>query len=165
MTKDSAKESLMVKQVSFIVVVRRIRTLGIAITVGIAAIYLMGLLVISDKVNESLYILNISSLIILAASVPLVFLIRKLLLRKVDLSNFQTVYFNAHIIPFAVMDFTGLFCITTNLFVNPNLLFATLGVFISVASMIFLFPKEEYFEELKSGNKNYLPPKNEDTKN
>ena len=48
---NAPKDSLMVKQVSFIVVVRRIRTLGIAITVGMAAIYLMGLLVISDKVN------------------------------------------------------------------------------------------------------------------
>lgn len=147
---NAPKDSLMVKQVSFIVVVRRIRTLGIAITVGMAAIYLMGLLVISDKVNQEMYILNISSLIILAASLPLVFLIRKVLLKKVNLSNFQTSYFNAHIIPFAFLDFTALFCITTNLFVNPNLLFATIGVVISVAGMIYLLPNEEFFEEIKS---------------
>ncbi|HMR41699.1 MAG TPA: hypothetical protein PKA90_14870 [Ignavibacteria bacterium] len=147
---NSPKDSLMVKQISFIVVVRRIRTLGIAITVGIAAIYLMGLLVISDKINEGMYILNLSSIIILAASIPLISLIRKMLLKKVNLSNFQTSYFNAHIIPFAILDFTALFCITTNLFVNPNFLFATIGVVISVAAMILLLPKEEFFEVIKS---------------
>lgn len=147
---NASKDSLLVKQVSFIVVVRRIRTLGIAITVGIAAIYVMGLLVISDKVNDEMYILNISSLLILAGSVPLIFAIKKLMLKNVDLSNIQTRFFNAHIIPFAVLDFTSLFCITTNLFVNPNLLFATLGVLISVASMILLFPKEEFFDEIKT---------------
>lgn len=147
---NAPKDSLMVKQVSFIVVVRRIRTLGIAITVGITAIYLMGLLVISDKVNEEMYILNISSLIILAASIPLIFSIRKLMLNKVDLSNFQTKFFNAHIIPFAILDFTALFCITTNLFVNPDFLFATIGVMISVAAMILLLPKEEFFDEIKT---------------
>ncbi|MCB0728869.1 MAG: hypothetical protein R3A12_07710 [Ignavibacteria bacterium] len=144
------KDSLMVKQVSFIVVVRRIRTLGIAITVGIAAIYLMGLLVISDKVKEEMYILNLSSVILLAFSIPLIIAIRKILLKKVNLSNFQTTYFNAHIIPFAILDFTALFCISTNLFVNPNFVFATGGVIISIAAMIFLLPKEEFFEEIKT---------------
>lgn len=144
------KDSLMVKQVSFIVVVRRIRTLGIAITVGIAAIYLMGLLVLSDKVKEEMYILNLSSVILLAFSIPLIIAIRKILLKKVNLSNFQTTYFNAHIIPFAILDFTALFCISTNLFVNPNFVFATGGVIISIAAMIFLLPKEEFFEEIKT---------------
>lgn len=145
-----AKDSLMVKQVSFIVVVRRIRTLGIAITVGIAAIYFMGLIVISDKKNEALDILNISTLLVLFASIPLIIAIRKILLKKVNLSNFQTTYFNAHIISFAILDFTALFCISTNLFVNPNLIFATGGAIVSIAVMIFLFPKEEFFEEIKS---------------
>ena len=144
------KDSLMVKQVSFIVVVRRIRTLGIAITVGIAAIYLMGLLVLSDKVKEEMYILNLSSVILLAFSIPLIIAIRKILLKKVNLSNFQTTYFNAHIIPFAILDFTALFCISTNLFVNPNFVFATGGVIVSIAAMIFLLPKEEFFEEIKT---------------
>lgn len=144
-----SKDSLIVKQVSFIIVVRRIKTLGIAITVGIIAIYGMGLLVVNNNVKENFEIVNLTTLILLLLTVPLTALIRKVLLKKVDLSNFQSTYFNAHVIPFAVLDFAALFCITTNLFVNGNILYASLGIIISVAGMILNFPNEEYFEILK----------------
>lgn len=144
-----SKDSIIVKQVSFVIVVRRIKTLGIAITVGMIAIYGMGLLVVNNNVKENFEIVNPITLILLLLTVPLTALIRKVLLKKVDLSNFPTAYFNAHVIPFAVLDFAALFCITTNLFVNGNILYASLGIIISVAGMIFNFPKEEYFEILK----------------
>jgi len=109
----------------------------------------MGLLVVKNNVKENFEIVNLITLILLLLTVPLTALIRKVLLKKVDLSNFPTAYFNAHVIPFAVLDFAALFCITTNLFVNGNILYASLGIIISVAGMIFNFPKEEYFEILK----------------
>lgn len=146
------KDSILVKQVTFVIVVRRIKLLGIAITVGLVAIYGMGLIVANNNVKENFEMVNLMTLIILILTVPLSILIRNLLLRKVNLSNFQTTLFNAHIIPFAVMDFAALFCITTNLFVNGNILYASIGVVISVAGMIVNFPKEEYFEKLKSMN-------------
>ncbi|MBK8553361.1 MAG: hypothetical protein IPL53_20775 [Ignavibacteria bacterium] len=144
-----SKDSLLVKQVTFIIVVRRIKLLGIAITVGLVAIYGMGLIVANNNVKENFEMVNLMTLAILIMTVPLSILIRNLLLKKVNMSNFQTTYFNAHIIPFAVMDFAALFCITTNLFVNGIILYASIGVVISVAGMILNFPKEEYFEKLK----------------
>lgn len=144
-----SNDSQLVKQVTFIIVVRRIKLLGIAITVGLVAIYGMGLIVANSNVKENFEIVNLLTLAILILTVPLSILIRNLLLKKVNMSNFQTKYFNAHIIPFAVMDFAALFCITTNLFVNGNILYASIGVVISVLGMTLNFPKEEYFEKLK----------------
>ena len=144
-----SKDSLIVKQVSFVIVVRRIKILGIAITVGMIAIYGMGLLVANNNVKENFEIVNLLTLVVLVLDIPLTFFIRNILLKKIDLSNFQSTYFNAHIIPFTVLDFAALFCITTNLFVNGNILYASIGVVIAVAGMILNFPKEEYFEILK----------------
>ena len=144
-----SKDSLMVKQVSFVIAVRRIKILGIAITVGMIAIYGMGLLVVNNNVKENFEIVNLLTLILLILSVPFILFLNKLLLKKVNMSNFQNTLFNAHVIPFAVLDFAALFCITTNLFVNGNVLYASIAVIISVAGMIMIFPKEEYFEILK----------------
>ncbi len=144
-----SKDSLMVKQVSFVIVVRRIKTLGIAITVGLVAIYGMGLIVAHSNVKENFEIVNLMTLLFLLIIFPVSIILRNILLKKVNLTNFQTAYFNAHVIPFAVMDFGALFCITTNLFVNGNIVYATIGVVISVTGMILNFPKEEYFEKLK----------------
>jgi hypothetical protein len=144
-----SKDSLMVKQVSFVIVVRRIKILGIAITVGMIAIYGMGLLVVNNNIKENFEIVNLLTLILLILSVPFILFLKKLLLKKVNMSNFQNTLFNAHVIPFAVLDFAALFCITTNLFVNGNILYASIAVIISVAGMIMIFPKEEYFEILK----------------
>lgn len=144
-----SKDSLLVKQVTFVIVVRRIKILGIAITIGLVAIYGMGLIVANSNVKENFEVVNLMTLAILIFTVPLAIFFRNLLLKKVDISNFQTTYFNAHIIPFAVIDFSALFCITTNLFVNGNILYASFGVIISVAGMVLNFPKEEYFEKLK----------------
>jgi len=144
-----SKDSLMVKQVSFVIVVRRIKILGIAITVGMIAIYGMGLLVVNNNIKENFEIVNLLTLILLILSVPFTLFLKKLLLKKVNMSNFQNTLFNAHVIPFAVLDFAALFCITTNLFVNGNILYASIAVIISAAGMIMIFPKEEYFEILK----------------
>ena len=144
-----SKDSLMVKQVSFVIVVRRIKLLGIAITVGIIAIYGMGLLVVNNNLKENFGIVNLITLILLILSIPLTLYLNKILLKKVSMSNFQDTFFSAHIIPFAVLDFAALFCITTNLFVNGNILYASIAVIISAAGMIMIFPKEEYFEILK----------------
>lgn len=147
-----SKDSIIVRQVSFVIVVRRIKTLGIAITVGMIAIYLMGLFVAKNNFRENFEMVNLITLLLLLLTVPLTFLLRNVLLKKVTLSNFESAYFNAYIIPFAVLDFAGLFCITTNLFVNGNILYASIGIIISTAGMILNFPKEEFFEMLKQRN-------------
>ncbi len=143
-----SKDSFMVKQINFVIVVRRIKTLGIAITTGIIAIYLFGIFVANNNVKENFEIINLITLIILMIMVPSTIFIKGLLMRKINLSNFMNTYFNAHIISFAIMDFAALFCLTTNLFVNGNILYASIGLVISVAGMIVNFPKEEDFEKI-----------------
>ncbi|MEO8666305.1 MAG: hypothetical protein ABI462_12500 [Ignavibacteria bacterium] len=144
------KDSPMVKQISFIIVVRRVKTLAIAIIVGIVAIYLVGLFVVNANVKENFEIINLLTLILLIILVPGAVFLRKTLLKKVTMQNFQNNYFSAHIIPFAVIDFGSLFCITTNLFVNGNILYASIGLVIAIAGFIACFPKEEDFENLRS---------------
>ena len=67
------------------------------------------------------------------------------MLAKVNISDFATLISMQHVIPFAVMDFGALFCLSTNLFVNGNILYATIGVIISVTGMVINFSQEEYF--------------------
>lgn len=148
----TAKEGLMVLQVRFIYLVRKIRTLGIGITVAALIIYFTGLLVAGSNHREGFELVNLASVVLLAFSVPAALFLRKQLSRKATLENFRTSYFNAHIIPFAVLDFFGLFCLTTNLLVNGNVVYATIGMCLMLAGMIMLLPKEEDFGKLNSGN-------------
>lgn len=143
------KEYLMVKQIDFVIVVNRIRILGIAITIGLVVIFLLGLFVSGYNRKENFEIINLSSLILLIVMTILAFYIRNLILKKVNLSNLLTTFFNAYIIPFALLDFGALFCISTNLFVNENIFYATAGVIIAVAGMLVMLPKEEYFEKIR----------------
>ncbi|MBL8006581.1 MAG: hypothetical protein JNJ56_03560 [Ignavibacteria bacterium] len=142
------KEPSLVKQIEFVVTVRRIKLLGIAITVGLIVIFLSGLFVAGSNYRENFEIVNLISLLLLVVIFFLTFFLRKHMLKKVNTGNISVAYFNAHVIPFAVMDFGALFCITTNLFVNGNILYASLGLLISVAGMIINFPNEEYFDKI-----------------
>ncbi len=145
-----AKDFLMVKQIEFIVVVRRTKTLCIAILVGITAIYISGLFVVNYNAKENFEMVNLISLIFLILLLPITFLIRNILLKNVTLSNFMNNYFNAHVIPFAILDFGALFCITTNLFVNGNFLYASIGFGLALLGMFLILPKEEDFEIIKN---------------
>ena len=147
-----AKDFLMVKHIEFIVVVRRTKTLCIAVLVGIIAIYACGLFVFNYNMKENFEIVNLISLIFLVMLVPFTFFLRYILFKKVNLSNFMNNYFNAHVIPLAILDFGALFCITTNLFVNGNFLYASIGLGVSLLGMFMLFPKEEDFEKIKNTN-------------
>lgn len=142
------KEPSLVKQIEFVVTVRRIKLLGIAITVGLIVIFLSGLFVAGSNYRENFEIVNLISLLLLVVIFFLTFFLRKHMLKKVNTGNISVAYFNAHVIPFAVMDFGALFCITTNLFVNGNILYATLGLLISVTGMIINFPDEDYFDKI-----------------
>ncbi|MEP7145844.1 MAG: hypothetical protein ABI792_02410 [bacterium] len=145
-----SEDSPMVRQISFIIVVRRIKIMGIAITVGMIAIYLFGLLVAKNNIKENFEVVNLLALVFLVMTIPAALYLRRSMFKKVNLQNFQSNYFNAHVIPFAIIDFASLFCITTNLFVNANILYASIGLVLSVAGMIICFPNEEDFEKIRS---------------
>jgi hypothetical protein len=142
-------ENLMVLQVRFVYLVRKIRTLGIGITIAALVIYFFGLLVAGSNYREGFEAVNLWSLIALILALPLTIALKKMMMRKVKLNNFQTAYFSAHIIPFAIIDFFALFCLSTNLLVNGNAVYATIAACVTLAGMILLFPKEEDFEKLK----------------
>ncbi|MEO8448077.1 MAG: hypothetical protein ABI528_11300 [bacterium] len=146
-----AEESLMVKQVQFVSVVGKVKLLAIAIMVGMTAIYGVGLFVAGNNVLENFEVVNIGTLALLILSIPMSIYVRNFLLKKTTLENFKTTYFTAHIIPFGMIDFAGLFCITTNLFVNSNILYASIAVAIALGGMILNFPKEDDFEKIKNG--------------
>lgn len=142
------EKSLIAKEIEFIVVSRRIKLLGTAIGVGIIIVYILGLYVSGNNINEKLEILNPISLIIALFICSIGLVIKNLILKKVNTQNFADTYFNAHIIPFALYDFGGLFCVTTNLFVNENLIYATIGVILSSSFIFLSFPKKDHFQKL-----------------
>jgi len=139
----------LVKEVDLVFIARKIRMLGIAILLGIALVYGMGLLVSGNYINEELAMFNVLSFIVCCVfCVPTIFL-KQMLLKNFGGENFRNKYFNAHIIPFAMCDLGGLFCIATNLFVNQNLIYATGGFLVSVFFLIINFPKSDDYIKLK----------------
>jgi len=116
---------------------------------GLVIIYLMGLTVASDNVNKDLAILNLVSLIVCSGFCILSVYVKKKFLRSVNKENFKSKYFSSYIIAYAMCDGSGLFCIVTNLFINYNFLYATVGLIISVLYLFINLPKPDEFENLK----------------
>jgi hypothetical protein len=129
------------KEVEMLIVARKIRYLGLVILLGVTLIFVMGLVVSGSNINPSLYYLNVASLIfcliLCAFSIPL----KNILMKKVTLGNFESKYFNAYVLPYALCDLGGLLCITTSLFINQNIIFASAGYFAMAAAVIYNFPK------------------------
>lgn len=143
------EKNILVKEIDIVFIARRIRILGIAILLGIIIVYGMGLFVSGNYVNNELYGFNIISLVFCVALCASSFFVKKALLGRLNEKNFLNKYFNAHIIPFAMCDLGGLFCIATNLFVNQNLIFATGGFLFAVLFMILNFPGSDDYNKLK----------------
>jgi hypothetical protein len=143
-----AKNGVLVREIDILLIARRIRFLGIAIFVGIFLIYILGLFVSGSYINKDLGIFNLMSLIVVAVLCFPTFFIKRIFLKKVNSKNFMKSYFNAHLIPFAMCDLGGLFCITTNLFVNQNIIYATIGLIVSLAFLVINFPKFNDYEKL-----------------
>jgi len=142
-------KSNLVKEVDIVFIARKIRMLGIAILLGIILVYGAGLMVSGSYVNEELAIFNILSFVICCIfCIPSVF-VKKLTLKNFNGENFRNKYFNAHMIPFALCDLGGLFCLVTNLFVNQNIIYATAGFIVAVFFIILNFPKSDDYLKLK----------------
>ncbi|HRE41262.1 MAG TPA: hypothetical protein PLG90_07995 [Ignavibacteria bacterium] len=143
------KDPNLVRQMQFVVISRKVKLLGYAIMLGLVIIYLMGLTVASDNVNKDLAILNLVSLIVCSGFCILSVYVKKKFLRSVNKENFKSKYFSSYIIAYAMCDGSGLFCIVTNLFINYNFLYATVGLIISVLYLFINLPKPDEFENLK----------------
>jgi hypothetical protein len=143
-----AKNGTLVKKIDILLIARRIRFLGIAIGTGIILIYSLGLFVSGNYINNELFHFNILSLVLTAVLCFPSFFIKKFLFKKINSKNFATAYFNAHIVPFALCDLGGLFCITTNLFVNQNIIYATAGLAVALLFLIINFPGFNDYDNL-----------------
>ncbi|MBX7044956.1 MAG: hypothetical protein K1X86_03885 [Ignavibacteria bacterium] len=137
------EKSEMVKEIDFIIVSRRIRLLGYVIITGIALVYIVGVLVADSNIHPEKSFLNtpvtVAGIVLCTASL----LIRKNMLKKVNKDNFISAYFNAHIAAFILCDMGALLSITTNLFVNANIIMASIGVGIGLLYMWINFPRAE----------------------
>ena len=142
-------KSSLVKEMDIVFMARRIRILGIAILLGIILVYGMGLTVSGSYINDDLSAFNIVSFTFCCAFCIPSFFLKKSMLKKLNEKNFMSRYFNSHLLPFAMCDLGGLFCIATNLFVNQNLLLATAGFLLAVAFMILNFPRSDDYIKLK----------------
>jgi len=126
---------------------RRIFFLGIAIIIGLVLIFLMGLFITPDSGNE-FEIYGIISVFICVGLCFLSFFLRKSLLKKINGENYMKVYFNAHVLPFALCDLGGLMAITTNIFINRNVLLALGGLVIAILYILLNFPKTNDIPEM-----------------
>lgn len=141
--KDTLKQPDLVQEMRFVVVSRKIKVLGIAIMIGLVVIYLLGVFVSGSNINKDLAVLNLVSLCLCSVlSISSVY-VRKAFLKKVTAENFVSKYFTAHIFAFFLCDAGGLFCITTNLFVNQNVIYASFGTLIAILYIYINFPKQE----------------------
>lgn len=129
------------KEVEMLIVARKIRYLGLVILLGVSLIFVMGLVVSGSNINPSLYYLNVASLVFCLVLCGLSIPFKNILMKKVTLDNFEAKYFNAYVLPYALCDFGGLLCITTSLFINQNIIFASFGYFAMAAAVIYNFPK------------------------
>jgi hypothetical protein len=143
-------KSALVKEVDIVFMARKIRMLGIAILLGIVLIYGFGLTVAGSYVNPDLEAFNIISFIICAVLCAGSFFVKGIMLKNLGGKNFANKYFNGHIIPFAMCDLGGLFCIATNLFVNSNIIYASAGFLVAVVFMILNFPRSDDYKIVNS---------------
>jgi hypothetical protein len=138
-----AEKSEMVKQIDFIIVSRRIKLLGYVIITGLALVYIIGMIVSANNVHTEKSFLNtpvtIAGIILCTGSLY----IRKNMLKKVNKDNFVAAYFNAHIAAFVLCDMGALLSVTTNLFINANLVMASVGVGVGLLYMWINFPRDE----------------------
>jgi len=141
MTDLNKDKGNLAKEVEMLIVARKIRYLGLVILLGVSLIFVMGLIVSGSNKNPSLYYLNVASLVFCLVLCGFSIPFKNILMKKVTLDNFEVKYFNAYVLPYALCDFGGLLCITTSLFINQNIIFASLGYFAMAAAVIYNFPK------------------------
>jgi len=133
-------------EIQFLVIVRQIRLVGIAIIITLSLIFFAGLAVSGSYVNPALSAYNLVTLIICPLLCVGSYSLKRSMLKKVSITNFAKYYFNAIVLPFALCDLGGIICISTSLFINQNIPYALAGYAISMFYMFMNFPKEEDYK-------------------
>jgi len=134
-------------EIQFLVVVRQIRLIGIAIIITLSLIFFAGLAVSGSYINPAFSTYNLITLIICPLLCIGSYSLKRSMLKKVSIANFAKYYFNAIVLPFALCDLGGIICITTSLFINQNILYAAVGYVVSMLYMFMNFPKIEDYKK------------------
>ena len=129
--------------------VRQLKILAFAIIISLFVIFGAGIFVSGNNINPELHYLNLITLIGCSFFCVASLFIRRSMMKKITLENFFTKYFSTQVISYALCEFGGIFCLTTNLFVNQNILFASAGFGITALYVYLNFPKERDFGDFK----------------
>lgn len=146
--KEKENEISIIKEVEFVIILRRVKLIGMAIIWGIIIAYVLALFFSGENINPDMAIYNLLSLLACFALCISSFYIKNILLKQVSKKNFTEKYFSSYIITFALCDAGGLICVLTNLVVNQNIIFATTGLFISILYLLINFPRKDDLKTL-----------------
>jgi len=136
-------------EMQFFMIVRQIRIIGIAIILTLALILVSGIFVSYSNVNPGYAIYNLVTLIICPVLCGASYFLRKAMMNRVTLTNFTKSYFNANVLPFALCEMGGIFCITSSLFINQNIPYALTGFVVTLIFMYLDFPRIEDYGNFK----------------
>jgi hypothetical protein len=150
-------------EIKFYLILRQLKTLGIVIIISLTIIFVAGLFVTHapGNVNKQVAILNPVSLFFCAILCFASLFIRRKSLKKLTLDNFSRKYFNIYVIAYALCELGGIFCVTTNLFVNQNFLYASAGYVVTVLYVFLNFPSARDFRLLNIKTEKHQPPPTE----
>lgn len=143
----------LVDEVRFLILARKVKVIGFAIIFGLAVIYGAGMLVASNNVNKDMALLNLISVIAAPVLCISSVYLRKSRMKSITSDNFKERFPGVYILAFAMCDLGGLFCITTNLFVNYNFIYATFGLLISILYIWINFPKQSDIDLINNQSK------------
>lgn len=147
-------ESLkLVDEVRFTIIAQKLKLIGGAIAGGLVMIFLAGLFVAESNVNKDLAMLNLISVIVCPILCISSVYIRKARLKKINRENFKQHYTGVYILAFAMCDLGGIFCVTTNLFINYNLIYAVFGLLVTILYIFINFPKANDLSSINNYSK------------
>jgi hypothetical protein len=129
-------------QVGLLYMIKRTRLIGYVIIAGVFIIYAVGVLMRQAAAEKEYEYLNIAAFGFCVIACAVSVMIRNKMMAKVNAKNYQSTYFAANILPFALCDAGGIICITMNLFINWNMIYATAGLLVMVIALVYNFPKE-----------------------
>ena len=145
--------SSLVDEMRFLILARKIKVIGFAIIIGLMVIYGAGMFVASNNVNKDMAMLNLISVIAAPVLCIASVYLRKSRMKGITNENFKERFPGVYILAFAMCDLGGLFCITTNLFVNYNFIYATFGLLVSILYIWINFPKANDLEMINNKSK------------
>jgi len=133
----------LIKHIKLTVQIRKVRYLNFVIIISIILIYLVGIYSGDDALtikSESLSLFSIIACFILC--ITSIWFI-KTRLKNLSEENFQKSFTTTYVISYLMCDIAGIMGIIANTFFSFNWFYATLSMVITIATLIFILPREK----------------------